>query len=433
MEFYTDEVVGECRTSNWVHLGTKASICEQLSAITKIDAAILSHESQVWQVSVAKRMSWAANRETKKPEDRVYSLLGLFDVNMPMIYGEGKTKAFLRLQKKILKVSSDQSIFAWREARAATDAGTGILATSPEMFEESGSFDCYYEWERVHPITQTNIGLQITLPVRLVEPGIFVSALNCPQPERSDGFAGIYLRAIPSIDGQDQRYERIRSHKMVSISNSFDRGDVKTITIRNSGPRVMTPAIYPNHVIQLHHGPSPDVGWTLYGTMGPVSRDCLIVRDTEWIPSFLDRAFKLPKERCRLAAVVVFARPDHTKVTFLLGSGNNIDEVGVQVLQGSNRDRAFGDWAGMFQPQRRGKDTPWNIGREVVYVDTHWKVQHLSKYCVADFIARLNPNFEGGGDGQGKDDQEFTATSQVPDQGHSLTRGLMSKVKSVFN
>ncbi|MCI2435657.1 hypothetical protein KC274_14895, partial [Listeria monocytogenes] len=60
MEFFTDELVGDCRTSNWVHLATKASICEQLSAITKISVTILSHERQVTQASVAQRMSWAA-------------------------------------------------------------------------------------------------------------------------------------------------------------------------------------------------------------------------------------------------------------------------------------------------------------------------------------------------------------------------------------
>ena len=56
-------------------------------------------------------MSWAASRKTKRVEDRAYSLMGLFDINMPMIYGERK-KAFLRLQQQIIQRSKDESIFA---------------------------------------------------------------------------------------------------------------------------------------------------------------------------------------------------------------------------------------------------------------------------------------------------------------------------------
>ncbi|KAK2036506.1 HET-domain-containing protein, partial [Colletotrichum somersetense] len=164
--FFTDELVGQSRTSNWIYLADKASICERLSAITNIDAAILRHKQPVGQASVAKRMSWAAKRVTTKPEDHAYSLMGLFDVNMPMIYGEGEKKAFLRLQEEIMKVSSDQSIFAWRDPMAAPGERTGVLATSPKMFTDSGGFVGYYDWDRVEPFSKTNRGLQITLPLR---------------------------------------------------------------------------------------------------------------------------------------------------------------------------------------------------------------------------------------------------------------------------
>ncbi|KAF1971331.1 HET-domain-containing protein [Bimuria novae-zelandiae CBS 107.79] len=51
--------------------------------------------------SVNETMSWAERRETKRKEDAVYSLLGLFDIHMPLIYGEGRKKAFIMLQKEI--------------------------------------------------------------------------------------------------------------------------------------------------------------------------------------------------------------------------------------------------------------------------------------------------------------------------------------------
>jgi hypothetical protein len=57
-------------------------------------------------------MSWASHRETTRIEDTAYFLLGIFDVNLPLLYGEGQ-KAFLRLQEEILRSSYDYSLFAW--------------------------------------------------------------------------------------------------------------------------------------------------------------------------------------------------------------------------------------------------------------------------------------------------------------------------------
>ncbi|KAB5545471.1 heterokaryon incompatibility protein-domain-containing protein [Coniochaeta sp. 2T2.1] len=67
--------------------------------------------SSTWDI--AQRMSWASRRETTPKEDIAYSLLGIFGVSMPLIYGEGGIKAFVRLQEEIMKDSSDQSIFAF--------------------------------------------------------------------------------------------------------------------------------------------------------------------------------------------------------------------------------------------------------------------------------------------------------------------------------
>ena len=56
-------------------------------------------------------MSWAAKRETTRPEDIAYCLMGIFNVNMALLYGEGR-KAFIRLQEEILKSTDDESLFA---------------------------------------------------------------------------------------------------------------------------------------------------------------------------------------------------------------------------------------------------------------------------------------------------------------------------------
>lgn len=53
-------------------------------------------------IPIARRMSWAATMVTTRVEDTAYCLLGIFDISMPMLYGQGK-KAFIRLQEEIAK------------------------------------------------------------------------------------------------------------------------------------------------------------------------------------------------------------------------------------------------------------------------------------------------------------------------------------------
>ncbi len=61
---------------------------------------------------VAEKLSWDSTRVTTRIEDLAYFLMGLFDVNMPLIYGGGHN-AFLRLQLEIWSRTNDESIFAW--------------------------------------------------------------------------------------------------------------------------------------------------------------------------------------------------------------------------------------------------------------------------------------------------------------------------------
>ena len=87
---------------DWHIIGTKIELKAELSCKTKIPEGVLSHATKPSACSVAQRMSWAAERTTTRVEDKAYSLMGLFDVYMPMIYGE-REKAFLRLQQHIIK------------------------------------------------------------------------------------------------------------------------------------------------------------------------------------------------------------------------------------------------------------------------------------------------------------------------------------------
>ena len=119
---------------NWHHIGDKKMLLWILAEITGVPTRILKNGLDANRPCVAQIMSWAANRTTTRVEDRAYSLMGLLDVNMPMLYGEGR-KAFHRLQLEIIRSTNDQSIFAWgwnsREVRIGS-----ILADDPILFRD---------------------------------------------------------------------------------------------------------------------------------------------------------------------------------------------------------------------------------------------------------------------------------------------------------
>jgi hypothetical protein len=103
-------------------LGDKYSLLQELRSITGISVEALQG-SRLDGFSVDERMSWVGQRETKREEDIAYSLLGIFDVHMPLIYGEGRKKAFARLQKEI-KASAETMNFNF--AASPTDGAREV-------------------------------------------------------------------------------------------------------------------------------------------------------------------------------------------------------------------------------------------------------------------------------------------------------------------
>ena len=110
---------------------------DAMTAATRISQEDLRTFFSPGAHSIAQRMSWAADRRATRVEDTAYSLLGLFDINMPLLYGEGK-KAFVRLQHEIIRSSNDDSIFAWKH-EAMTWNKTKIEGT--EIFEDNRYHD----------------------------------------------------------------------------------------------------------------------------------------------------------------------------------------------------------------------------------------------------------------------------------------------------
>jgi hypothetical protein len=123
----------------WNYRGSKLDFIHTISNSTGIPSKVtLGHEPLVG-CSVAQRMSWAARWQTTRVEDIGYCLLGIFDVNMPLIYGEG-LKAFRRLQEEIIKRNNDLTIFAWDAFQTHERQTLGLFAPLPAAFVSSSSF-----------------------------------------------------------------------------------------------------------------------------------------------------------------------------------------------------------------------------------------------------------------------------------------------------
>jgi hypothetical protein len=87
-------------TAEGVYLGTKASLGQIIHSMTGVPLSALSRQ-HLRKFSLEERFSWMTSRQTSEPEDKAYSLLGVFEVQMSLLYGEGEEKAMKRLRKTV--------------------------------------------------------------------------------------------------------------------------------------------------------------------------------------------------------------------------------------------------------------------------------------------------------------------------------------------
>ena len=117
------ELLAPCRviflTQAWEVFGHKCFSCDDaapcigagrrlngvVADVTRIPERVLFDIGEISKMSVEEIAIWAKNRETSRPEDIAYCMLGLFNVNMTLLYGEGG-RALERLQHKIRKIGS---------------------------------------------------------------------------------------------------------------------------------------------------------------------------------------------------------------------------------------------------------------------------------------------------------------------------------------
>jgi len=162
-------------SKDWEEIGTRRSLARVITEITSVDEAVLWDPDRRDDFSFAHRMSWAAKRTTTRVEDEAYSLLGLFHVNMPLLYGEGRN-AFIRLQTEILDRSTDTTLLAWSStvpSRLGTSSHSGLLCDNVSQFQNcTGMRKLPPDWPR-----NTKDGLLSTVFIEVSKSSV---TLNIP-------------------------------------------------------------------------------------------------------------------------------------------------------------------------------------------------------------------------------------------------------------
>jgi len=201
----------EFYSMDWTRLGSKIELQETVHLITGIAKSALAGHKDLSEFSVAQRMSWASKRSTTRMEDEAYCIMGIFDINMPLLYGEGE-RAFLRLQEQILQKSDDHSLFAWtRQSALQNLEWRSFLTASPAEFSGAGGI-VEYKHFRTEPYSMTNQGLCISLPFVEHSDSIVIVFLNCHDRNASQRVApvGIYLESLSRYVLSGIREERYR-------------------------------------------------------------------------------------------------------------------------------------------------------------------------------------------------------------------------------
>ncbi|RTE69319.1 hypothetical protein BHE90_016301 [Fusarium euwallaceae] len=231
---------GELRFYNqeWTFIGTKADMSSAIESITGISRRFLLGWEDFRQASVAQRMSWAAKRKTSRKEDTAYCLLGIFDVAMSMIYGEGDG-ALNRLQKEIMNKTGDHSIFAWgldiaeyTPSKSMDVISAGILATAPSDFAT-----CRHIVPRKQDATPVNTfdisggRLRIHLPLHTTSTGETYGLLNCGPEHNADQVVGIPIYKAVSGAAHDE-YLRPQGRYSVLLPRTAPSISIKHIHIQ---------------------------------------------------------------------------------------------------------------------------------------------------------------------------------------------------------
>ena len=241
----------------WIYIADRGRLAESISRTAHIDcAALTDNPKPLKNYSIAARMSWASARTTTVLEDEAYCLLGIFDVQMPLLYGEG-AKAFQRLQKEIIEQGlADQSLLVWAETPQNVDPHNKFflpaLAPSAAAFSKGGTVTRIgspkMSWTSEG--LSTNVYLLGTL-----KDDLFFALLGCRESSPTEWTAQEESIWIPLLRcGKPNNFGRVlyasNSNKLVlpwreaTTATTKDKGFfLKEITIENA-PQCENPSFY---------------------------------------------------------------------------------------------------------------------------------------------------------------------------------------------
>lgn len=185
---------------SWEFIGTKDTLSQNLSQITGISQKILlaakdqRMQETLCEVPIAQKMSWAAERKTTRTEDMAYCLLGIFGINLPLLYGEGM-RAFLRLQEEVVKNNNDLSLLAWQSPYDPHREYSGVFAEHPRLFQGSSRTSLINDVKFIPDSVMTNKGLKMYTALSFDHAAdLHVLEINCCDTANPEEQLAIYLK-----------------------------------------------------------------------------------------------------------------------------------------------------------------------------------------------------------------------------------------------
>ena len=295
----------------WCQFGTRESLRDILAYITNIDVEVftppegpdaMSTRDLLDTIPVGRRMSWAASRQTTRPEDMAYCLIGLFQVNMPMLYGEGGEQAFVRLQEEIMRDRNDLSLFAWRAKDSSTHRG--ILARSPDEFVGLSDLQLEQDIKFNPDFAMSNKGLRINTFLKLAGdkfPGEVIMPLHCYTEIPTDASVpqtGVFLKH----EGASV-YVRTRPQSFALLTDSTPVSSSNTIFISKRVRRAANTAVHAKHPngngshlgaiyfqipsVQSGHSVAPKLVGVEPKDLWDAQNNCFLTRDLRNLTAFL--------------------------------------------------------------------------------------------------------------------------------------------------
>ncbi|KAL6901147.1 vegetative incompatibility protein HET-E-1 [Trichoderma evansii] len=187
-----------------VHLGNKRSLEQLIHNVTGIPVEAL-RGGLLSGFSVLERISWMEHRETTRKEDKAYSLLGIFDVQMPLIYGEGRDKAFKRLLEEVNKAAKGELLIPTandaafdsraeeHNARCHPDTRIALLNQMQAWIDDADG-DCIFWLNGVAGTGKSTISR--TIACRFKEQGLLGASFFFKRGERDRGDAALFFTTI---------------------------------------------------------------------------------------------------------------------------------------------------------------------------------------------------------------------------------------------